>query len=127
MVFSTNRGDIIGLAKTELDAHTLGISAIEEILNECGFNTVVSDSQVSKAFSDPQEFGNSSLIREWIRKNSITVLGFSYRLNCDDAILIFQKLMYQLEVNRVLADSGGPLKKVCFAGLPEAAKRIQKK
>jgi hypothetical protein len=127
MVFSTNRGDIIGLAKTELDAHTLGISAIEDILHECGFTTVVSDSPVAKAFSDPRELGNSSLIREWIRKNSITVLGFSYRLNCDDAVLIFQKLMYQLDVNKLLAESGGPLKKVCFAGLPEAAKRIEKK
>jgi len=127
MIFSTNRGDIIGLAKTELDAHTLGISAIEGILHECGFKTVVSDSPVSRAFSNPRELGNSSLIREWIRKNSITVLGFSYRLNCDDAVLIFQKLMYQLDVNKFLSESGGPLKKVCFAGLPEAAKRIQKK
>ncbi len=31
--------DIIGLVKTEVDAHTLGISTVDEILQECGFKT----------------------------------------------------------------------------------------
>jgi len=117
--------DIIGLAKTELDAHTLGISTIDEILQECGFKTVVTDSVISKAFSDPSKFNNSSLIQKWISENRITVLGFSYRLNVNDAVTLFQKVMHQLEDRKLLIASGGPLKKVFFAGLPGACDIIE--
>ena len=67
--------DIIGLAKTKVDAHTLGISTIDEILQECDFKTVVSDSVISKAFSDPNKINNSLLIQKWIDENKITILG----------------------------------------------------
>ena len=117
--------DIIGLAKTEVDAHTLGISTIDEILQEYGFKTVVTDSVISKAFSDPSKFNNSLLIQKWIGENKITVLGFSYRLNVDDAVLLFQKIMHQLDNRKLLKAHGGPLKKVCFAGLPEACDVIK--
>ena len=115
--------DTIGLVKTELDAHTLGLAAIDEILQECGFKTIIAKSVVSKAFSNPGKDDNSSLIQRWIQKNNIRVLGFSYRLNVDDAVLLFQKLMYQLNDRKLLGDN--QLKKVCFAGLPDACDRIK--
>ena len=117
--------DTIGLAKTEVDAHTLGLAAIDEILQECGFNTIIAEDVISKAFSEPRKAGNSSLIEKWIRQNKIGVLGFSYRLNVDDAVLLFQMLMYQLDDRKLLEDAGGPVKKVCFAGLPAACDKIR--
>ncbi len=125
MIYETNYGDIIGLAKTEIDAHTLGLSRIEEILMETGFNTVVSSNIISKAFSNPQSLENFSLIRNWIRENRISVLGFSYRLSTDNAVSIFQKLMDQLKTENFFTDRKGPLKRVCFAGLPEASRIVK--
>jgi len=120
-----NIHDTIGLAKTGLDAHTLGIASISDFLQECGLKTVVSDSLVSKAFSNPGNLNNSSIIQKWIIENNITVLSFSYRLNTDDAVLIFQKLMYQLEYKKLLKETGGLIKKIFFSGLPEACNEVK--
>ncbi len=117
--------DTIGLSKTDFDAHTLGIATINEFLTECGFKVVVVNSEVANAFTDPQNIYNSSLIEKWIKRNNITALGFSYRLNVDDAVLIFQKLMYQLESKKMLEKDGGKLKSIWFAGLPEACNKIK--
>ncbi|MCK5196773.1 MAG: hypothetical protein KAR21_00395, partial [Spirochaetales bacterium] len=125
MIFETNHGDVIGLAKTGIDAHTLGISRIEEILIESGFKTVSSSDILSKAFSNPQVPGNFSLIRNWISENRISVLGFSYRLSTDSAVTTFQKLMDQLINGNFFTDQKGPLKRVCFAGLPEASRTVK--
>ena len=117
--------DTIGLIKPYFDAHVLGVSAIKELLSECGFTVIVANDEVSKAVEDPQNLNNSLIIRNWIRKNTIQALGFSYRLDVDDAVLIFQKLMYQLESNRMLVKDGGKLKSIWFAGLPEACNKIK--
>jgi len=117
--------DTIGLAKTDFDAHTLGIATINEFLTECGFKVVVANSEVSKAITNPRNIYNSSLIEKWIIKNNIQALGFSYRLNVDDAVLIFQKLMCQLESKKMLVKDGGKLKSIWFAGLPEACNKIK--
>ncbi|MCD6123524.1 MAG: hypothetical protein J7K04_16955 [Spirochaetales bacterium] len=118
-------GDTIGLAKTHFDAHTLGLATINEFLIECGFKVVVADSEVSIAIIDPQTPSNSSIIREWIIKNNLKTLGFSYRLDVDNAVLIFQKLMYQLKSKKMLVKNGGKLKSIWFAGLPEACNKIK--
>ncbi len=117
--------DTIGLIKTYFDAHTLGVSAIKELLTECGFKVVVANDEVSKAITDPQILNNSSIIIEWLKKNKITALGFSYRLDVDDAVLIFRKLMNQLESKKMLVKDGGKLKRIWFAGLPEACNKIK--
>lgn len=117
--------DTIGFAKTSLDAHTLGIASISNFLQECGFKTVVTDSIVSKAFSNPGNINNLSIIQKWIIENNITILCFSYRLNADDAVLIFQKLMYQLQDKKLLKKTGGLIKKIFFAGLPDACNEIK--
>ena len=115
----------IGLVKTYFDAHTLGVSAIKELLTECGFTVVVADLKVANAFTNPQNIYNSSLIEKWIKDYNITALGFSYRLNVDDAVLIFRKLMYQLESKKMLVKDGGKLRSIWFAGLPEACNKIK--
>ncbi|MCD6336073.1 MAG: cobalamin-binding protein [Candidatus Latescibacteria bacterium] len=125
MTTQITRSDVIGLAKTEVDAHNLGISTIDEILRECGFTTIVSGSLISKAFSDPQKANHASLIQKWIREHRISVLGFSYRLNTEDAVLLFRKLMVQFEQKGLLKAAGGPLKRICFAGLPAACDRVK--
>lgn len=117
--------DTIGLVKTYFDAHTLGVSTIKELLEGCGFTVTVANDAVAKAITNPQKLHNASLIAAWIHENKIHALGFSYRLNVDDAVLIFQKLMYQLESKQMLVKDGGKLKSIWFAGLPEACNKIK--
>ncbi len=117
--------DKIGLLKADIDAHTLGISVIDEALRESGYRTVIADENVAKALCNPSDANNSSRILRWIYDNDIAVLGLSYRLDPDDAVSIFRRLMYQLEDKGVIEKKDGPVKKVCFAGLPDACNRIR--
>ncbi len=118
-------GDIIGLAKTQVDAHMLGLSRADELLRESGFKTAVAEPHVCKAFSDPAQTANSALIRKWLTENDVSVLCFSYRLDADDAVLIFRKLMYQLDDHGLLKKHGGKIKALYFAGLPAACDAIR--
>jgi len=118
--------DTIGLVNTELDAHMLGISMIEEVLKESGFKTVVAEKTVCAAMNNPQDYNNSNLITKWIVENNISILGFSYRLDPYDGVEIFQKLMYQLKDKKLFEKHGGCVKSVYFAGLPAACEEIKK-
>ena len=44
--------DRIALLKTEIDVHTLGISTIQEILEECGFTVYLSDEKSVPGHTD---------------------------------------------------------------------------
>ena len=118
--------DVIGLAKPRIDAHTLGVSRVDELLRACGFTTVLADNVASEAFCAPAQTDNSSLIRRWLSTNRISVLCFSYRLAATDAVGIFQKLIYQLEYHGMLAKYGGTIKAVYFAALPGACDDIKR-
>ena len=45
--------DVIGLARPRVDAHTLGVSRANELLQACGFKTVVPDDDLSRALCAP--------------------------------------------------------------------------
>jgi len=118
--------DVIGLVKPRLDAHMLGISRADELLQACGFKTVIADEGVCEALCDPADANNSSLIRKWLRVNRIGIFCFSYRLGATDAVEIFRKLMYQLELHGHLAQGGGAIKAVYFASLPSACDAVKR-
>ena len=117
--------DVIGLSRTRIDVHMLGISRVDELLRESGFKTVLAGQALCGAFSDPANVDNSSLIRRWLLESQISVLCFSYRLNADDGIAVFRKLMCQLQQNGLLRKCGGRIKAVYFAGLPSACDAIE--
>lgn len=118
--------DVIALTKPRIDAHMLGISRVDELLQACGSKTVVAGEDVCEALCDPADADNSSLIRKWLRVNRISILCFSYRLDAADAVEIFRKLMYQLELHGVLAKGGGAIKAVYFASLPSACDAVKR-
>ena len=124
MAERVTRSDIIGLAKTQVDAHVLGLFRADELLRESGFRTVVAEAKLCQAFSDPAQAASSSLIREWLAENQVSVLCFSYRLDPDDGVSVFRKLMYQLDSHGLLKKHGGRIKAVYFAGLPGACDTI---
>ena len=66
------------------------------------------------------------MIREWIRENGITILGFSYRLNPHDGATLFGILIRQLRTNHMLSIDGGQIRGLFFAGLPETCELVRR-
>ena len=125
MVVPVNRNDIFGLIRPDNDAHTLGISTVATLIEECGFKVIIGDAGVTAAVSEIQKTDNVSLLCNWISKNKITRLGFSYRLEPADAQLSFGKVYHLLKQNNQFKEQGGSIIQVYFSGLPEACTRIQ--
>jgi hypothetical protein len=116
--------DVFGLLRPAIDAHTLGLISVGQLLDDCGYRTVVAGAEVSEAAGSPEKSESMALLERWIREHHITRLGFSYRLDPRDGADVFGRLLRQLERHRLLAARGGPLLGVCFAGLPEACELV---
>lgn len=118
------RHDRMGLLHPAVDVHTLGVSSMEQLLRQCGIQVVVADRAVCGAVElDDAERGTQVLAR-WLRDAGITVLGFSYRLNPEDGERLFARLVGFLRQGGLLAQAGGPVKAVFFAGLPDTCARV---
>ncbi|MDW8290827.1 MAG: cobalamin-binding protein [Armatimonadota bacterium] len=116
--------EVFGLIHPAVDAHTLGISSVAQLLQDCGYRVVIADAQVCDAANQPAYLNNVELVLRWIRQHGITRLGFSYRLDPDEGAERFGRLLHQLRERKMLAEQGGPLRGVYFAGLPAACERV---
>jgi hypothetical protein len=114
-----------GLARPALDAHTLGINAVAQILDDCGVPIVTADATACEAFGRPDDPQSAEKIRSWLRESRVTHLGFSYRLDPADGAALFARLVRQLKEARLLADQQGPIKGLFFAGLPKACDLVK--
>ncbi len=117
---------VFGLVKTKIDVHTLGITTIANLLEDCGYKTYISTPNVSEAVENLQIENNFSLLKKWIETYNISKIGFSYRLDPDEAKEYFCKLFYQLKSHQMFKEDGGSLTYVFFAGLPEACSKVKK-
>lgn len=116
-----------GLIKTAVDAHTMGLSTIANVLRDCGFKVHISPYELMEAMDNLQKLNNRSLISSWIRTNNIGSLGFSYRLDPNDGLYYFSCLYEILKDERLLADAGGPVVQLSFSGLPDACELVTRK
>lgn len=121
------KGDRVGLVRPAVEAHTLGIASIAQLLQDAGYETVIGDAAVCEAFGRPADAASASLIERWVRRNRVTVLGFSYRLDPVDGAAAFERLVHRLHSMRLFAEDGGPIKAIHFAGLPSACEEVQKR
>ncbi len=118
---------IYGFLKSGIDAHTLGISHISQLLEECGFKVFISDSQVSQAVDKISHLHYFEIIKKWILRNHITHLGFSYRLDPQQAVKTFGRLISLIKNDlRLSPQKNGIIKKIYFAGLPDACEGVRK-
>lgn len=117
--------EIFGFIKPSLDAHTLGINAIGELLSDCGYQVIVGDQKVGCAINNFKYEENKNIVIQWIRNHHISRLGFSYRLDEKEAVNIFGSLMHVLKNNNLLYHQGGPIKSIYFGGLPKACQMIE--
>ena len=122
--YSVTRRDVFGFVRPMIDAHTLGLSSVSELLKTCGLTTVIADRAICEAVVTPKRRESINLLKNWILRQRITRLGFSYRLDPRDGATAFIRFFHHLHRNGLLADTGGPLKSVYFAGLPQACELV---
>ena len=125
MNYSVQSDDVFGLIRPENDIHTLGISTFGKIIEDCGYKVIIGNASVVKAVSQVSKINQIDVLKNWIVKENISIVGFSYRLDPSDAQYSFGKVYYFLKQNKLLKEDGGPINKVAFAGLPEACTRIE--
>jgi hypothetical protein len=120
----SGKKDVFGFIRPEIDVHTLGISTVSKLLEDCGYEVIIGDADIATAVARISKLDNISLLIKWINRHRITRLGFSYRLDPNNAQLNFGKVVHLLRDKKMFKDQGGPIEKLYFAGLPEACYRI---
>ena len=118
--------EVFGLIHPAIDAHTLGISSVAQLLEHCGYPVVIADAFVCAAANHPSHLDTVEIVLDWIRRHGITRLGFSYRLDPVEGAERFGRLLYQLRTRHLFAEQGGPLRGIYFAGLPAACERVRR-
>lgn len=115
-----------GFIKPALDAHTLGINTVVELLYDCGYDVVVADDKVSKMLNNYKYAIQRKGVLNWISSKKIQKLGISYRLDENDALNMMGYLVNSLKEANLMKFQGGPIEAIFFAGLPKACKAIEK-
>lgn len=122
MKYIVSRKDRFGLLRPEVDAHTLGVNALAQALVDCGYPAVIADAAVCGACSRPEDPRQFSIVEDWLRRERITVLGFSYRLDPQEGADLYARFVRALKARGLRADRGGAVRALYFAGLPEACR-----
>lgn len=125
MAHRLTRADCVGLARSALDAHTLGLTSLAQLLGDCGYRCVLADGPTCAYLNAPDVPENLDGIVRWIAVHAITVLGFSYRLDPHDGARLTALLMNGLKTRRLLKEQGGPIRAVYFAGLPKTCALVR--
>lgn len=118
--------DVFGLLRPAVDAHTLGLSSVAQLLADCGLRAAIADARVCEAAGHPTRPESIEVLRQWIQRERITRLGFSYRLDPGEGVELFGRLHHQLRRHGLLAERGGPIAALLFAGLPDACRQIER-
>lgn len=118
--------DCFGFIRPQLDAHTLGISSVKQLIEQCGYQVKIAQPHVAASLLDLKKLNALSALLDWIREEHIQCLGLSYRLDPTDAVHQFNWLVYRLNDAQAFHEQGGPIKALYFAGLPEACNEIIK-
>lgn len=119
--------DVFGFLKPVVDVHTMGLYTITNMLRDCGYKVVIAKDDINLAVEELQKLNNYTLLKQWILKNGINRIGFSYRLDPDEGCDYFMRLYEQLKSDNMLTEQGGPIKDLSFAGLPDACDMVKHK
>lgn len=112
--------EVFGLIKPAVDAHTLGLNVVADLLRDCGYRVVLADAALGRALDALDVPAQRAALQAWLRAHGITRLGCSYRLDAGDAKAFMLRLHACLVALRAYAEQGGELRAVYFAGLPDA-------
>jgi hypothetical protein len=116
---------VYGVLRPAIDAHTLGTSAFSDLLEDAGFKVVTAESDVCDALVHLESTVLLDRVVGWLVENRVTHVGFSYRLDPDDGVRYFNDLFFHLKGLNMLVEDGGLIRRLLFAGLPAACRRIR--
>lgn len=114
----------MGIIRTSVDAHTLGLSSLAGLLEDCGYRVMLSDGRLSDAVTALERPGRRGLLLDWIRANGITRLGFSYRLDPSDARDYLGRIRAALVGDGLYGTETGQIRALYFAGPPASCSRV---
>jgi hypothetical protein len=120
-----NSSEKFALVKTSLDAHTMGIMSIAELLRDCGYNVIIADNNISDALSNYEYESARRIVINWIKNIQCTYFGISYRLDQNDALNIIRYFMHEFYNDKLFTFQGGLVKKILFGGLSDACKVLE--
>lgn len=115
-----------GLIKPAIDAHTLGVNSVAELLRDCGYTVVLAEEEVAAAMNDYRYEIRRRVVIDWILVNGIERLGISYRLDQEDAVNMMGYLIEDFRKEGLLKYQGGQLDTIFFGGLPRACEVMDK-
>jgi hypothetical protein len=116
-----------GLLKSGLDAHTLGMSHISQLLADCGYTVHVADARVADAVDKISDKNFFDIIKNWVVRHKITHIGLSYRLDPHQAVETFKRMVHQIEKDDQLSpNKDGQIQNISFAGLPESCNLVER-
>lgn len=113
-------GEVIALVRPSVDAHTLGIDHMANLLRQSGCRVAVAGPSVAAALNNIWEERNAATVADWLRMGRITRVGFSYRLDPREGARLFGEFLAWLRQGSFVEERGGPIVAVYFAGLPTA-------
>ncbi len=122
-----NKSDHFGLVALAPDVHLLGITSVAQLLAECGYRTVIADTLVREAFSQPEIQKNWRIVEQWLTNHHITALGLSYRLDPEEGEALFARVITALKRHRFLKKEGGKIATIYFAGLPKTCELVRRR
>lgn len=117
--------DVFGFIRPAVDAHTLGLAQVAQLIESCGYRVVLGDSTVSEAVNHLERSDSVVVLRRWLEAHQVTRLGLSFRLDARAAQLLFGKLVHVLKEFDWLRTSPGNTNALYFAGLPAACDLIE--
>ncbi len=123
---TANRSDNFGLIKTLVDAHTMGVHAAASLIRDCGYQVFISPQNVEDAMNRISAESAQKIVVDWIVENNISRIGFSYRLDPDNAVELLGRLIYTLQKNGLYGNPEAKIKSIFFAGLTPACERVDK-
>jgi len=116
-----------GLVKSGLDAHTLGMNHLSQLLADCGFRVHVADARVAEAIDRIPHKNFFDIIKNWVVRHKITHIGLSYRLDPHQALETFKRMVHQIERDDQLSpNKGGQIQNIYFAGLQESCNLVER-
>lgn len=118
--------DVFAFLKPVVDAHTMGINFIGELLRECGYKVLIAPQNIAIAVGEIEYEANQRRVLDWLQANKVTKVGLSYRLDPAKAAQLMGYFVQGLKDRGLLAYQGGPLSALYFAGLPQACELIEK-
>lgn len=118
--------DCFGFIRPQLDAHTLGISSVTQLIQQCGYSVKIASPSVANSLLELKKLNALSELIDWFHREHISYVGLSYRLDPADAVHQFNLLVYRLHDVQAFHEQGGPIKALYFAGLPSACEAIIK-